>query len=260
MINTHVFMIELKSFFLILKPNQIFKIKKLKIMKRLSLYATTLALSTFLFSCSSVNMNRLGNSDMEVAASKPRNIERVNEIVAVETTPSEAVVAEVAAETAPLVIETPKTNDLSSKNVEAFSAGLKELVASSENKVMTNTLKRTSNSLDKLVGNKEKLSFFDKLKLKLFNKILNRYTAKYGSAMDTADILAIVALCSGILTWISYYGAFLFGIAAIVTGVIAMKKGTSRRGMALAGIILGAIGLFLWLMLFLFVIAAFAII
>ncbi len=230
-------------------------------MKRFSLYVTSLALSAFLFSCSSVNMNRIGSTDMEVAASKPRNIEKVNEVAKVETTSSESVIAEVAAEAAPVAnVEAPKTEAASSKNIEAFSAGLKELVASSENKVMANTLKRTSNSLDKLVGNKEKLGFFDKLKLKLFNKILNRYTAKHGSAMDTADILAIVALCSGILTWVSYYGAFLFGIAAIVTGVIALKKGTSRRGMALAGLILGAVGLFLWLMLFLFVIAAFAII
>lgn len=230
-------------------------------MKRLSLYATTLALSAFLFSCSSVNMNRIGSADMEVAASKPRNIEKVNEVADVEITPSETIIAEVAAETAPVAtVETPKASDASTKNIEAFSAGLKELVASSENKVMANTLSKTSNSLDKLLGNKEKLGFFDKLKLKLFNKILNRYTAKHGNAMDTADILAIVALCSGILTWVSYYGSFLFGIAAIVTGAIALKKGTSRRGMALAGIILGAIGLFLWLMLFLFVIAAFAII
>jgi len=232
-------------------------------MKRLSLYATTLALSTFFFSCSSVNMNRVGSaSDMEVATSKPRAIENKNEVaVAENNATTENVITEVAATEAPVApVETSKTDVVASKNVEAFSAGLKELVASSENKVMTNTLSRTSNSLDKLVGNKEKLGILDKLKLKLFNKILNRYTAKYGNAMETADILAIVALCSGILTWISYYGAFLFGIAAIVTGVIAMKKGTSRRGMALAGIILGAVGLFLWLMLFLFVIAAFAII
>jgi hypothetical protein len=229
-------------------------------MKRLSLYATTLALSAFLFSCSSVNMNRVGSaSEMEVAASKPRTIENNNEVMV--TTTSETIIAEVAATEAPVAsVETPKAEAVASKNVEAFSAGLKELVASSENKVMANTLRRTSNSLDKLVGNKEKLGFVDKLKLKLFNKILNRYVEKHGNAMDGADILAIVSLVSGILTWVTFYGFFVFAIAAIVTGALALKKGTSRRGMALAGIILGAIGLFLWLMLFLFVIAAFAVI
>jgi hypothetical protein len=229
-------------------------------MKRLSLYATTLALSTFFFSCSSVNMNRVGSaSDMEVATSKPRAIENKNEVaVAENNATTETVIAEVAATEAPVAsVETTKTDVVVSKNVEAFSAGLKELVASSENKVMTNTLSRTSNSLDKLVGNKEKLGFLDKLKLKVFNKILNRYVEKHGSAMDAADILAIVSLVTGILTWVTWYGFFIFAIAAIVTGVIALKKGTSRRGMALAGIILGAVGLFIFLLLFLFVFGSF---
>jgi hypothetical protein len=223
-------------------------------MKRISLYASTLVLSIFLFSCSSVNMNRFGGSDMEVAASKPRNTQTVNETVAVENENTESTVAVVAAEEAPAVVKTSNVNPSSSKNTEAFSAGLKELVASSESKVMANTLKRTSNSLDRLVGNKEKLGFFDKLKLKLFNKILNRYTAKYGTAMDTADILAIVSLVSGILTWLTWYGFFIFAIAAIVTGILALKKGASKRGMALAGLILGAVGLLIFLLLFLFVI------
>jgi hypothetical protein len=103
--------------------------------------------------------------------------------------------------------------------------------------------------------NEDKLSFTDKIKIRLFGKLLNKYADKVSGAMDTADILAICALVSGILALISYYGSFLFGIAAIVLGVIALKKGTSKRGMALAGIIMGAIGLLFWI-LFIAVIAA----
>jgi hypothetical protein len=211
-----------------------------------------------MYSCSSIHSNRLGNNNLEVAASKPRSIQK----------PTDATVT--AATFIPMSdmsIQTTQANELPSadaelpaSNIEAFSAGLKELIASSENKVMTNTLRKTSLNLDKLIINKEKLGFFDRIKLKLFNKILSRYVTKYNNAMDTADILAIVSLCAGILTWVTYYGSFFFGVGAIVTGVIALKKGTARRGMAVAGIILGAVGIFFWLMLFLFVISAFAII
>ncbi len=69
--------------------------------------------------------------------------------------------------------------------------------------------------------------------------------------MDRADIMAIVSLVGGVLALIGYfYGTILFGIAAIVTGVLALKWGTSRRGMALAGIILGAFAILFWLLLF----------
>jgi hypothetical protein len=215
-------------------------------------------LAVSMYSCSSIHTNRLGNTDLEVAASKPRSIQKPTD--ATVTAATSIPMSDMSIETTP-ANELPSADaELPASNIEAFSAGLKELIASSENKVMTNTLRKTSLNLDKLTINKEKLGFFDRIKLKLFNKILNRYVTKYNNAMDTADILAIVSLCAGILTWVAYYGSFLFGIAAIVTGAIALKKGTARRGMAVAGIILGAVGIFFWLMLFLFVISAFAII
>ena len=224
-------------------------------MKRISLYASTLALSTFLFSCSSVNMNRFGGSDMEVAASKPRNTQTVKETVVAENEKTESTVAVVAAEEAP--VAAPKTKAVAkfNENAKKLATQFETLTASTEDAFAKKTLAKTAASLKTLNVNEDKLSFTDKIKIRLFGKLLNKYADKVSGAMDTADILAICALVSGILALISYYGSFLFGVAAIVLGVIALKKGTSKRGMALAGIIMGAIGLLFWI-LFIAVIAA----
>ncbi len=228
-------------------------------MKRLSLYATTLALSTFLFSCSSVNMNRIGSaSDMEVATSKPRATENKNEVAVAETNAitEENVIAVVAATEAPEQAA-PKSKVVAkfNANTQKLAQQFEELTASTEDAFAKKTLQRTANNLKSLNVNEDKLSFMDKLKMRIFGKMLNKYSEKVSNAMDVADILAICALVSGILALVSYYGSFLFGVAGIVLGVIALKKGTSRRGMALAGIILGAIGLLFWI-LYIAVIAA----
>lgn len=72
---------------------------------------------------------------------------------------------------------------------------------------------------------------------------------KYAN-MSTADIFAIVSLSAGVLAIITFYGVFLFGIAGIVFGILALNRGTSRRGMAIAGIILGAFAFLFWILLF----------
>ncbi len=233
-------------------------------MKQITLYFAAFATSITMFSCSTGNQLATKNSDLEVSMVAPQPSVRI----LTEETPVEIATATISAieqNNAELSLVEHGTEVTTAatepvNNIELFSNGLKELVANTDNKFARKSLTKQSDHLDKLTGNKEKLSLMDKLKIKMFNKILKRYVAKRGGTMDTADILAIVSLCAGILTWVTYYGSFLFGIGAIVTGVIALKRGTSRRGMALAGIILGAIGLFFWLMLFLFVIAVFAVI
>lgn len=55
--------------------------------------------------------------------------------------------------------------------------------------------------------------------------------------------LAITSLVLGILTFSGFL--FLTGIPAIITGIMALRKGQPERGMSIAGIILGAIGTFI---------------
>ncbi|CAN5380547.1 hypothetical protein BH09BAC1_BH09BAC1_21500 [soil metagenome] len=103
-----------------------------------------------------------------------------------------------------------------------------------------------------------KTNFIERGMQKLFSKIATRAANKHFDGadiqrMDIADIFAIVSLASGGMAFITFYGVFLFGIAAIVFGVLALKRGTSRRGMAIAGIVLGAVALFFWILLFGFV-------
>lgn len=105
----------------------------------------------------------------------------------------------------------------------------------------------------------KKLNFFERFMMKAYSKMAMRQMEKYYGGtevqrMSTADIFAIVSLSAGGFAWIAYYGFFLFAIAGIVFGVLALKRGTSRRGMAIAGIVLGAVALFFWLLLFGFVI------
>ena len=70
--------------------------------------------------------------------------------------------------------------------------------------------------------------------------------------------LAIVALCCAIGQIIA--GPFA-GIAAIVLGVMSLKQievsGEDGRGMAMTGLVLGIVGLILFVLLLVFVIALF---
>lgn len=81
------------------------------------------------------------------------------------------------------------------------------------------------------------------------------YTSQYQSedagytttddSEHVAKILGIVSLVTGILSLLCCCITGLnivFGIAAIVTGIISVKKGESARGLAIAGIICGGLG------------------
>ena len=70
------------------------------------------------------------------------------------------------------------------------------------------------------------------------------YVAPAGAAAKS-PILSILALVGGGLGVLSCgYGA-IFGIAGIVLGVLGRKKEPNGKGLALAGIILGAVSLVL---------------
>lgn len=74
-------------------------------------------------------------------------------------------------------------------------------------------------------------------------------TKRYGTSagMPLEDIFAIISLSAGGAAWL-WYAGFFFGPAAIAFGIVALIKGTSRRGMAIAGICLGAVALFFWIL------------
>jgi hypothetical protein len=74
---------------------------------------------------------------------------------------------------------------------------------------------------------------------------------------------AIASLVLGILALITYYGAFVFGVLAIIFGAIALKRirnnpGQKGRGMAIAGLICGIVALIAMLIIFSVVASAFA--
>lgn len=97
--------------------------------------------------------------------------------------------------------------------------------------------------------------------------IQNELNINYGPADDTYDMsaitsnpkvvvgggnsgFAIASMVCGIISlvcccliWLS----LVLGIAAVVLGVIALKSNCSGKGMAIAGIITGGIGIFIWL-------------
>lgn len=61
--------------------------------------------------------------------------------------------------------------------------------------------------------------------------------------------LAILSFVFGLLALVSYYGAFLFGVLAIVLGIIALSQvgaGEPGHTLAVLGIIFGIIGLIIW--------------
>ncbi len=110
----------------------------------------------------------------------------------------------------------------------------------------------------------KKMNFLERAMMKMFSKIAKRQMNKHFDGagvqgMDTADIFAIVSLSAGGAAFL-WYAGFLFGPAAIVFGILALKKGTSRRGMAIAGICLGAFAVLLWILVIALVASTFAVI
>ena len=66
----------------------------------------------------------------------------------------------------------------------------------------------------------------------------------YAIASMICGIISIVCCC---LTWVS----LILAIVAIVLGIIALKYQYDGKGMAIAGIVTGGIGIFIWLIVLL---------
>ena len=148
-----------------------------------------------------------------------------------------------------LLVMAPVENERNEMTVEELKTRMAEelrmVAGSSESRFAGWILNRTAKKIEtKDFQAKENLTFFDKLKAKIFGKLQAKYAR--GGGMSTADILAIVSLVAGVVAFAAFHGSFLLGLAAIITGAIALKKGTSRRGMAIAGIVFGAVAILFW--------------
>ena len=58
--------------------------------------------------------------------------------------------------------------------------------------------------------------------------------------------MAIASMVCGIVSLVCCYGGFLVGIAGLITGILSLTKKQDGRPMAIAGVILSAIGFLLW--------------
>ncbi|MDX2001050.1 MAG: DUF4190 domain-containing protein [Chitinophagales bacterium] len=118
-----------------------------------------------------------------------------------------------------------------------------------QQKMLTAVTKMAANQQMQALANNsyadgKRFALREKLAQKMFNKFAAQQSAMPSG--NTADIMAIVSIATGAAAVVTYYGAFLFGLAAIVTGALALAWGTSRRGMAIGGIVLGAFALVFW--------------
>lgn len=111
-----------------------------------------------------------------------------------------------------------------------------------EGRITKRILNKSANRIERMsFETKHRITFMDKIRVKISEKFFDAYAPGEGAS----NILAIVSLVTGILSF-AWYASFILGVAAIVTGAIALASGTSRRGMAIAGIVLGAVAIALW--------------
>lgn len=157
-------------------------------------------------------------------------------------------------ETAPIATaEQEKLNKIAMRKVKQQTRAMKFA------QVLMPNLSSMTN-VDALAGFEKdgrKLNFVEKLAVKSYSKFMKKQLTKMGydaARMPIEDIFAIVSLSAGGAAWITFYGVFLFGVAAVVFGIMALVRGTNRRGMAIAGIVLGAAAYLLWIPLIFFVI------
>jgi hypothetical protein len=80
----------------------------------------------------------------------------------------------------------------------------------------------------------------------------NKTTSAPVEPMTSSNGLAIASLVLGILSLTGFL--FLAGVPAIITGIMSLRKGQTERGMSIAGIIMGSIGVLLSLLALMFII------
>lgn len=219
----------------------------MKTFKLTTIPVLTLLIALVMNSCGTTNFK--GYYPDNTITGKGMGYEKTNTVAATETE-TEAVnesldnAMEVSAEEV-VAVNVPVLNTTKGEKIEKLAMKLIE-----KRGLMTNVPAITGNTIEG-----RKLTLTQRLQAKMMNKAIKK---RFGDnfAMSTADIFAIVSISSGGLAILTFYGAFFFGLVAIVFGALALARGTSRRGLAIGGIILGAFALLLWLLLLGFVFSA----
>jgi hypothetical protein len=95
----------------------------------------------------------------------------------------------------------------------------------------------------------KKVTFKQKIVLKVLEKKMNSTNA----VGDSSDTLALISLISGILALVSIFlipfAPIILSLVGLITGIMAIKRDTSKRGMAITGIILSSILLVITLLI-----------
>ena len=97
----------------------------------------------------------------------------------------------------------------------------------------------------------KKLHWYQKLELKIIQKKLRKAAINDEHPVSkSAKVLSVISLIAGALAWIVLlvgfgWGVFIFTLASIITGIIAVStnknKGNKYRTMAIIGIVLGGV-------------------
>lgn len=156
---------------------------------------------------------------------------------------------------------------LPSAPAENFSASTSETLIEETNAVVAavKTEATENKTAAAKATAKKKMSFVQKVKavsqLKKLSKQLSKNSATAANPKGNADTLALIAMIAGIagivLLWALPGLGLLLGLGALILGAVSLRN-TNKRGMAITGIILGALSILIGLLLVIFVAALFA--
>lgn len=148
---------------------------------------------------------------------------------------------------------------------ETFSASNTEAtITETETVVAEKAATVENNTAAPKAAVKTKMTFFQKVKAVNQLKKLSKQVSKKTSAIapkgnpDTTALISLIAGIAGIvLLWAVPGLGILLGLLALILGAVSLGR-TNKRGMSIAGIILGGLTLLISLILVIFVAAIFA--
>jgi hypothetical protein len=95
----------------------------------------------------------------------------------------------------------------------------------------------------------KKLSFFNKIKVKLLEKYAKKLENAEAGTGKTRSLLALLLGLGSLVTfWVAYLLGALMAVAAVVLGIMALKKEKSKV-MAILGIVFGSLTLLVALLI-----------
>lgn len=107
-----------------------------------------------------------------------------------------------------------------------------------------------------------KLKFKEKLGLRIVRKAMKRTKKKTAKTYSNENLLGILSLSFGVAGILAlggglygYLAALILGIAALTLGIISVRQGEPKRGLAIVGIVLGIIGILSFFLILLLVVA-----